>query len=108
MNLHHQLYMIESQLLRGQVEAALHSLSSVREELKASSKNVSPRQRRNETIGGGFFVFRRGKKTGRISVNSTLPFEHGCIEDACEEAKRLVKKFNGKEKFAIFKQMAEV
>lgn len=61
----------------------------------------SPKPRINETIGGGFFVFRRGKKTGRVGVRGGLPFEHGSLEQAAAEATRLAKLFPG-ETFEVF------
>lgn len=59
------------------------------------------KERKYEKIGGGYFVFRRGKKTGRISVGSTLPFEHPIYKAAAEEAERLSAKNSG-ETFQIF------
>lgn len=44
--------------------------------------------RPNETIGGGFFVFRRGDSTGRIRM-AEWPFEHASAEAAQAEARRL-------------------
>ncbi len=41
-----------------------------------------------ETIGGGFFIFRRGDGTGRIRP-SMWPFEHGSQEQAEAEASAL-------------------
>lgn len=48
-----------------------------------------PNARKNEVIGGGFFVFRRGKKTGRIGASSKMPYEHGSFASAMTEATRL-------------------
>jgi hypothetical protein len=45
--------------------------------------------RRGEQIGGGWFVFRRGKRTGRIGIRTQLPFEHPTREAALTEARRL-------------------
>lgn len=48
-----------------------------------------PREARpNEMIGGGYFVFRRGKDTGRIRAPE-FPFEHPTYGDAYAEARRL-------------------
>jgi hypothetical protein len=58
---------------------------------KTPRRRRSPAPRKNEVIGGGFFVFRRGKKTGRVSVATTLPYEHGSFEQALAEATRLAK-----------------
>lgn len=63
--------------------------------------------RKGETIGGGFIIFRRGKKTGRVSVGSTLPFEHGTFEEAFEEATRLAALFP-EESFCVFQQQISV
>lgn len=46
------------------------------------------KSRPGEEIGGGFFVFRRGRRTGRIRP-SWLAFEHPGLEAACAEADRL-------------------
>jgi hypothetical protein len=49
--------------------------------------------RRNEKVGGGFFVFGRGRRTGRIKTGAILagrmPFEHPSEESAITEAERL-------------------
>lgn len=57
--------------------------------------------RKNESIGGGYFVFRRGKKTGRVGITSTIPFEHPSYEAAKAEADRLMSKNPG-EKYVVF------
>lgn len=44
--------------------------------------------REEETIGGGFFVFRRGEETGRIRP-APWPFEHATEEAAIAQAERL-------------------
>jgi hypothetical protein len=56
---------------------------------KTPRRRRSPAPRKNEVIGGGFFVFRRGKHTGRVSVATTLPYEHGSFGQALAEATRL-------------------
>ena len=52
-----------------------------------------PRPRRNEKVGGGHFVFRRGGRTGRIKTGAIMagkmPFEHPSLESARAEAERL-------------------
>lgn len=53
-----------------------------------------------EVIGGGFFVFRRSKKTGRVTPGK-LPFEHPTAAAALEEAKRLAAKHPG-DVFQVF------
>jgi hypothetical protein len=59
-----------------------------------------PRPRRNEKVGGGHFVFRRGGRTGRIKTGSILagklPFEHPDMESARTEADRLQKLHGGR------------
>ncbi len=51
------------------------------------------KERHNEKIKGGILIFRRGDTTGRIKTTSILkgvvPFEHGNLFEAIEEAKRL-------------------
>lgn len=44
--------------------------------------------RQGEKIGGGWFVFRRGDRTGRVRV-SQWPYEHPTRESAVAEASRL-------------------
>jgi hypothetical protein len=66
-----------------------------------SKKHGRPaRQRHNETVGGGHFVFRRGSTTGRIKTGSILagrmPFEHPDHESALAEATRLCALHGGK------------
>lgn len=51
--------------------------------------------RDDEAIGGGYFVFRRGRSTGRIRP-SRFPFEHGDFESAKVEADRLAADNPGK------------
>lgn len=62
--------------------------------------------RKGEEIGGGWFVFRRGKKTGRIGVGTTLPFEHPDYEAALTEADRLRKKYPD-ETFVVLGEVVE-
>ena len=58
------------------------------------------RQRHNEQVGGGYFVFRRGTTTGRIKTGfirrGALPFEHPDFESAHREACRLAELYGGK------------
>lgn len=68
---------------------------------KNPRRRRSPAPRKNEVIGGGFFVFRRGKLTGRVSVATTLPYEHGSFEQALAEATRLTKLCPG-ETYEVF------
>lgn len=46
--------------------------------------------RKGETIGGGYFVFRRGKGTNRVHP-SQWPFEYGSAAEAEEQARILAK-----------------
>lgn len=74
---------------------------------KTPSKWHYARLGRGEVVGGGFFVFRRGETTGRIKVNpAKLPFEHGTLEAAQREAKRLAAASPGIT-FSIFQQVGE-
>lgn len=57
------------------------------------------KERDGEKIGGGFFVFRRTKGTGRIRVPE-WPFEHPDRQSASDECDRLAKQYPG-EKFVI-------
>lgn len=58
--------------------------------------------RKNEAIGAGYFVFRRGKKTGRVGIKRPgLPFEHPDMKSATNEAKRL-SEINPGETFEVF------
>lgn len=45
--------------------------------------------RDGEVVGGGYFIFRRGKNTGRIRP-SMWPYEHASLEDALAQARRLL------------------
>lgn len=61
----------------------------------------NPREARDEeTIGGGYFVFRRGRSTGRVRP-SNWPFEHATPEAAMTEAVKLSKRHPG-ERFEVF------
>jgi hypothetical protein len=69
------------------------------------NKQQLEKGRKGETIGGGFFVFRRGKHTGRVGVRlGTLPFEHGSFESAATEARRLAEISPG-ETFSVFEEL---
>lgn len=64
------------------------------------------KNRLNEEVGGGFIVFRRGRRTNRIRPNQ-WPFEHPTREQAEAEAKRLAEKHPGRV-FCIFQQSAAI
>lgn len=53
-----------------------------------------PGPRQSEEIGGGHFVFKRGRRTGRIE-NRGIPFEHMTVEAALDEAARLTVEHGG-------------
>lgn len=61
--------------------------------------------RKNECIGGGWLVFRRGKRTNRIGVKAHpgVPFEHPTEEAAQAEADRMAEKYPG-ETFSVFRE----
>lgn len=63
-----------------------------------------PGARTNEQIGGGYFVFKRGTRTGRIE-NRGIPFEHPTLRAALAEAARLQQKYGGT--FQVFAMEAE-
>lgn len=63
--------------------------------------------RRSETIGGGYFVFRRGKRTGRVGIRTTLPFEHPDLASATAEASRLARENPG-ETYEVFQSTGVV
>lgn len=69
--------------------------------MKINAKWLEDRKAMGEVVGGGWFVFRRGKKTGRIGAGGQLPFEHGSGEAAYKEAERLARKNPG-ETFQVF------
>lgn len=64
------------------------------------------RARPGEIVGGGFFVFRRGRSTGRIKVPS-VPFEFGSIAEAGAEAQRRERSGDGAI-FDIFERVGTV
>lgn len=57
--------------------------------MKIAGKWTERRKAMGEVVGGGYFVFRRGKKTGRIASANLLPFEHATEGAARGEAYRL-------------------
>lgn len=67
--------------------------------LPAAGTPPRARQRHNEKVGGGYFVFRRGTTTGRIKTGfirrGQLPFEHPDFVSAMKEAGRLADLYGG-------------
>jgi hypothetical protein len=57
--------------------------------------------RKNEVIGGGYWVFRVGAY-GRVWPNP-MPFEHAGLKEAKREAKRLLK-LNPEKSFIVVKK----
>lgn len=75
------------------------------------SKRDDRRKAQGEVVGGGYIVFRRGKKWGRVRITGKdwmkffQPFEWPTEDAALLEAERLAKKHPG-EKFCVFQQVA--
>jgi len=66
------------------------------------------RVRRGEKVGGGYFVFRRGRTTGRIKINPNKPpYEHASLDDATKEATRLAMENHGID-FVVFQQVGRI
>lgn len=63
------------------------------------------KEREGEKIGGGFFVFRRGRKSGRIRAPE-WPFEHPTFEAAFAEMERLKEQYPTS-KFAVMTPLVE-
>lgn len=61
---------------------------------------VPARKELGERIGGGWFVFKRNPKTGRIRP-SQYPFEYSCKSQAMGQAKILAKQFPDVEFIAL-------
>lgn len=75
--------------------------------------NVQGRKAKGEVVGGGWFVFRRGRTSGRIKParfgkpgTSWYPFEHASEESAKAEAERLAV-LNPGLRFCVFHQVSE-
>ena len=65
-----------------------------------------PWSRPGEKVGGGYFVFRRGKTTGRVCPPSDrAPFEHPTIESALAEMNRLAAANRG-QAYVVLQQVA--
>ena len=75
--------------------------------------NDKLRAEQGEVVGGGFFVFRRGMKWGRVrfvfkpQTKQIVPFEHPTMAAAVEEATRLAEKNRG-HKYSVFQEVAHV
>lgn len=67
-----------------------------------SKKFAQRRTKMGEVVGGGYWVFRRGKSTNRIAPGS-LPFEYDNAVDAHKNAARLACKHPG-ERFVVVVQ----
>lgn len=85
--------------------ASAHSDEPMRKPDHKAKKHGRPR--RNEKIGGGYFVFKRGRRTGRIKTGhimaGKIPFEHGSLESALDEAARLAVEFGGR--YSVFAEV---
>ena len=69
-------------------------------------KFIQSRKDKGEVVGGGFMIFRRGKKTGRIGIKrNSIAFEHGDLVSVQAEVNRLEEVHPG-EKFVIFMQIS--
>ena len=79
--------------------AGVHSDEPMQRVDHKAKKFGRPRARRNEKVGGGYFVFKRGRRTGRIKTGHILagkmPFEHPDLESATNEAARLAVEHGG-------------
>lgn len=64
-----------------------------------------PKQRYNEQVGGGYFVFRRHPTEGRV-FPAKMPFEHPSLDSAMAEASRLQSLHGGT--YDVFGRVATV
>lgn len=72
-----------------------------------TDKTIQSRKDKGEVVGGGYIVFRRGKRTGRLGIkNGAIIFEHPSMEAALAEAHRLAI-LQPAEKFVIFKEVSD-
>lgn len=85
--------------------AGVHSDEPMQRVDHKAKKFGRPRARRNEKVGGGHFVFKRGRTTGRIKTGRVghIPFEHATLESALDEAARLSVEKGGK--FEVFSRV---
>ncbi|MBW4710700.1 hypothetical protein KX928_23165 [Roseobacter sp. YSTF-M11] len=73
---------------------------------KSGWLNDPRKEREREKIGGGFFIFRRGGRTGRIRP-SKWPFEYRNLKDATDRADILARRFPG-ETFIVVGELEAV
>ena len=72
-----------------------------------TEKIVKSRKEKGEVVGGGYIIFRRGKRTGRLGVKKyAIIFEHPSMDAALAEVERLTI-LNPGEKFVVFKEVSE-
>ncbi len=60
-----------------------------------------------ERIGAGWFVFRRGRRTGRIKIATSSPMEYATEARAMQKARELAEKHPGIT-FDVFRLAASV
>lgn len=88
--------------------AGVHSDEPMLKPDHKAKKFGRPRTRRNEKVGGGYFVFKRGRRTGRIKTGhimaGKMPFEHGTLDAALDEAARLTVEHGGR--FSVFAEVS--
>jgi hypothetical protein len=65
------------------------------------------RAARGELIGAGWFVFARGRTTGRIKIPTNTPWEYATEADAMRYARQLAAKNPGRT-FDVFRIAASV
>ncbi|WP_336489828.1 hypothetical protein [Methylobacterium nigriterrae] len=59
-----------------------------------------------QSIGGGYFILRRAKKSRRLTLIGRCPYEHGSLEEADAQVKVLAARTGGE--FAVFRQVGTV
>lgn len=67
---------------------------------------VPVRDEKGEVIGGGWFVFKRNPKTGRISP-ARFPFEYP-DQDAAQKQAAILSTHNGGDEFIVVQSVASV
>ena len=72
---------------------------------KSIESLTAKRAKLGEVVGGGYIVFRRGKKTGRVGIKkNSICFEWPSYQTARAEANRL-EQLNPGERFVVFRQV---